>query len=232
MTWRSGDQDRYFALLEAHGAAYCVMSGADLPCILRATTDFAYLRTHGPDPTTHAAIDGTGWVQESVDRAPLAEVGQIFRVDMYHPGHPNGDYQVAPGPGAASAAEPVNYARRLDLDARRLPVARRGCPAGGVCGVRGRRPGQPAHLLGGPVRDRARLGQRQRGARAQPDRPAFQHEDLGVRGAAERAGSPGSTTGWRAPHDWAAGRDPQLDTAVRLALQALEGRTPAAPPTV
>jgi tricorn protease len=35
-----------------------------------------------------------------------------------------------------------------------------------------------------------------------------------------------------APHDWAAGRDPQLDTAVRLALQALEQRTPAAPPTV
>src|ERR1700730_3403266 len=47
------------------------------------------------DPTTHSAIDGTGWVQESVDRAPLTEVGQIFRVDMYHPGHPNGDYQVA-----------------------------------------------------------------------------------------------------------------------------------------
>ena len=35
-----------------------------------------------------------------------------------------------------------------------------------------------------------------------------------------------------APHDWAAGRDPQLDTAVRLALQALEQRTPAAPPTI
>ncbi len=35
-----------------------------------------------------------------------------------------------------------------------------------------------------------------------------------------------------APHDWAAGRDPQLDTAVRLALQALDQRTPAAPPTV
>jgi tricorn protease len=34
------------------------------------------------------------------------------------------------------------------------------------------------------------------------------------------------------PHDWAAGRDPQLDTAVRLALQALEQRTPAAPPTI
>jgi tricorn protease len=35
-----------------------------------------------------------------------------------------------------------------------------------------------------------------------------------------------------APHDWAAGRDPQLDTAVRLALQTLEQRTPAAPPTI
>jgi tricorn protease len=29
-----------------------------------------------------------------------------------------------------------------------------------------------------------------------------------------------------APHDWAAGRDPQLDTAVRLALQALQQRPP------
>src|SRR5438270_10357284 len=46
------------------------------------------------DPTTHAAIDGTGWVAESVDRAPLTEVGQIFRMDMYHAGHPAGDYQV------------------------------------------------------------------------------------------------------------------------------------------
>jgi tricorn protease len=35
-----------------------------------------------------------------------------------------------------------------------------------------------------------------------------------------------------APHDWAAGRDPQLDTAIRLALQALEQRPPAAPPAV
>jgi tricorn protease len=35
-----------------------------------------------------------------------------------------------------------------------------------------------------------------------------------------------------APHDWAAGRDPQLDTAIRLALRALEQRPPAAPPAV
>ncbi|MFC4857926.1 polyketide cyclase [Actinophytocola glycyrrhizae] len=46
------------------------------------------------DPTTHAAIDGTGWVQESPDRVPLTEAGQIFRMDMHHPDHPDGDYQV------------------------------------------------------------------------------------------------------------------------------------------
>ena len=38
-----------FALLEKHAAAYCVMSGADLPCVLRVTTDFGYVRMHGPD---------------------------------------------------------------------------------------------------------------------------------------------------------------------------------------
>lgn len=46
------------------------------------------------DPTTHAAIDGTGWVQEAADRTPLTEAGQIFRMDMHHSGHRNGDYQV------------------------------------------------------------------------------------------------------------------------------------------
>jgi uncharacterized protein YecE (DUF72 family) len=38
-----------FALLAGQGAAYCVMSGANLPCVLRVTTDFAYVRMHGPD---------------------------------------------------------------------------------------------------------------------------------------------------------------------------------------
>jgi tricorn protease len=32
------------------------------------------------------------------------------------------------------------------------------------------------------------------------------------------------------PQDWAAGRDPQLETAIRMALEALETRPPAAPP--
>lgn len=54
-----------------------------------AATVFAVLA----DPTTHAAIDGTGWVAESVERAPLTEVGQLFRMGMYHANHPGGDYQ-------------------------------------------------------------------------------------------------------------------------------------------
>ena len=33
------------------------------------------------------------------------------------------------------------------------------------------------------------------------------------------------------PDDWAAGRDPQLETAVRLALEALESSRPRCPPT-
>jgi hypothetical protein len=47
------------------------------------------------DPVAHTSIDGTGWIQEAVDRAPLTEVGQIFRMGMYHPNHPDGDYQMA-----------------------------------------------------------------------------------------------------------------------------------------
>jgi uncharacterized protein YecE (DUF72 family) len=42
--------DRLFHTLERHGAAYCVMSGAHLPCVLRATAPFVYVRLHGPDP--------------------------------------------------------------------------------------------------------------------------------------------------------------------------------------
>lgn len=47
------------------------------------------------DPTAHPAIDGTGWVREAVDRAPLTAVGQIFRMDMHLPVQPGVDYQMA-----------------------------------------------------------------------------------------------------------------------------------------
>ncbi len=45
----SWHHDGTFALLERHGVAYCVMSGAGLPCVLRATASFVYVRLHGPD---------------------------------------------------------------------------------------------------------------------------------------------------------------------------------------
>jgi uncharacterized protein YecE (DUF72 family) len=41
--------EEVFELLAAHGAAYCVMSGARLACVLRVTASFAYVRLHGPD---------------------------------------------------------------------------------------------------------------------------------------------------------------------------------------
>lgn len=45
----SWDDPAVYALLEHRRAAYVVMSGARLPCVLRATTDVVYVRMHGPD---------------------------------------------------------------------------------------------------------------------------------------------------------------------------------------
>lgn len=45
----SWHDEEVFRLLERYDAAYCVMSGARLPCILRATAHFVYVRLHGPD---------------------------------------------------------------------------------------------------------------------------------------------------------------------------------------
>jgi tricorn protease len=62
--------------------------------------------------------------------------------------------------------------------------------------------------------------------------PKYAYWFAGVGWAVENHGVDPDVEVTIAPHDWAAGRDPQLDTAVRLALQALEQRTPAAPPAV
>ena len=45
----SWHDEHVFAMLEHHGVAYCVMSGANLPCVLRATAPLVYVRLHGPD---------------------------------------------------------------------------------------------------------------------------------------------------------------------------------------
>jgi uncharacterized protein YecE (DUF72 family) len=46
----SWDDPAVYELLERHDAAYVVMSGGGLPCILKATAGFVYVRLHGPDP--------------------------------------------------------------------------------------------------------------------------------------------------------------------------------------
>jgi uncharacterized protein YecE (DUF72 family) len=45
-SWHVGE---VMGILERHQAAYVVMSGPKLPCILRATAPFTYVRFHGPD---------------------------------------------------------------------------------------------------------------------------------------------------------------------------------------
>jgi hypothetical protein len=47
------------------------------------------------DPSTHQAVDGTGWVRGPLDAARLTEVGQVFRVTMYHDNHPEKYYEMA-----------------------------------------------------------------------------------------------------------------------------------------
>ncbi|AKS30673.1 SRPBCC family protein [Mycolicibacterium goodii] len=47
------------------------------------------------DPSTHQAIDGTGWVRDSLDGKPLTETGQIFRIAMYHDNHPQKYYEMS-----------------------------------------------------------------------------------------------------------------------------------------
>ena len=47
------------------------------------------------DPAKHTALDGTGCVRETAPREPLTAAGQVFRMPMYHPNHPDGNYETA-----------------------------------------------------------------------------------------------------------------------------------------
>lgn len=74
------------------------------------------------DPTTHAAIDGTGWVCEPVDRERLTRTGQVFRMGMFHADHPDGHYEIAnlvrtlkPGSAICWAPGTEDAEGRLDL---------------------------------------------------------------------------------------------------------------------
>ena len=59
----SWDAEPVFELLERFRAAYCVMSGAGLPCRLRATSDIVYVRLHGP---SHEHLYGGSYSDEDL----------------------------------------------------------------------------------------------------------------------------------------------------------------------
>jgi len=61
------------------------------------------------DPASHAAIDGTGWVRESLDGHPLTAAGQVFRMAMYHPSRPDGNYQMANEVQAFDAPHAISW---------------------------------------------------------------------------------------------------------------------------
>ena len=61
-----------YQLLERRNAAYVVMSGAGLPCVLRATAKLIYVRLHSPDPSTlyggsYRAEDLRWWADRIVE---------------------------------------------------------------------------------------------------------------------------------------------------------------------
>jgi hypothetical protein len=68
------------------------------------------------DPTKHAAIDGTGWVRESLDATSLMAAGQVFRMAMYHPNHPDGNYQMANQIGVFDPPSTIAWEPGQDTD--------------------------------------------------------------------------------------------------------------------
>ena len=83
------------------------------------------------DPSTHADVDGTGWVRGSLDGDRITAAGQVFRMAMYHPNHPDKDYKIANlvevfdepraiawKPGSGVTRDRRAQLRRLDLALR------------------------------------------------------------------------------------------------------------------
>lgn len=66
-------------------------------------------------PGNHAAIDGTGWVRASVDGEALTRSGQVFRMTMYHPNHPDGQYEIANQVRAFDPPYVISWAPGQDL---------------------------------------------------------------------------------------------------------------------
>jgi uncharacterized protein YndB with AHSA1/START domain len=72
------------------------------------------------DPTSHPAIDGTGWVVKALDTAPLTGSGQIFRMAMYHANHPDGSYEMANRVEAFDAPRTISWQPGQEVDGQEL----------------------------------------------------------------------------------------------------------------
>lgn len=64
----SWDDPAVYDLLARHGASYVVMSGARMPCVLRATSSLVYVRLHGPDDVLYAGSYGDDDLRWWADR--------------------------------------------------------------------------------------------------------------------------------------------------------------------
>ena len=100
----SWDDPAVYELLETHDAAYVVMSGANLPCILKATASFVYVRLHGPDPQemyggSYSADDLRWWADRISEWADQGrDVAVYFNNDLGgHAVHNARDLKVALG---------------------------------------------------------------------------------------------------------------------------------------
>ena len=78
----------------------------------RAEAIFAVLA----DPAMHTAIDGTGWVRETAASEPLTAAGQLFRMPMYHPRHPDGNYQTVNRVQVFDPPNAISWATGYDAD--------------------------------------------------------------------------------------------------------------------
>lgn len=68
------------------------------------------------DPRNHAPIDGANWVLEALDRERLTAPGQIFRMAMYHPKHPNRRYQTADRVRVFDRPHAISWEPGYDMD--------------------------------------------------------------------------------------------------------------------
>lgn len=83
------------------------------------------------DPTSHAAINGsvggtssvrTGWVNGAIETEPITEAGQVFRMGMFHPDHPVGDYVTANQVREFEPPRAISWATGTEDDDGRLSL--------------------------------------------------------------------------------------------------------------